>query len=101
MSKSIKNFKKEYFGYRFILINFFKLKSNLNWYLGPDPYTKCGSGSIPANKSVRYLVIAGCEHALVKGGPGDAGDLAGADHLCARVVDFHHVLRHRSSKDNK
>ncbi len=77
-----------------------KLKCNMNRYLGPDPYTKCGSGSIPAVKSMIsiYLVIAGCEHALVKGGPRDAGDLAGADHLCARVVDFHHVLPLRSNR---
>ena len=40
------------------------------------------------------LVIAARQRALVEAAPGDAGDLTGADHLRAGIVDVHHVLQH-------
>ena len=40
------------------------------------------------------LVVAAGKHGFVEAAPGDAGDLAGADHLRGGVVDVHHVLQH-------
>ena len=41
----------------------------------------------------RALVVAAGEHGFVEAAPGDAGDLAGADHLRGGVVDVHHVFQ--------
>ena len=52
----------------------------------------CVRSGIPHDH--RSLVVAAGQCALVEAAPGDAGDLARADHLRAGIVDVHHVLQH-------
>ena len=40
------------------------------------------------------LVVAAGQHGFVEAAPGDAGDLAGADHLCSGVVYVNHLLQY-------
>ena len=40
------------------------------------------------------LIVAAGQHGFVEAAPGDAGDLAGADHLCSGVVDINHLLQY-------